>query len=36
MKIRRATFDDLDSLVEIEIDVSTPWSQAALGVELSM
>lgn len=37
MKIRRATFDDLDSLVEIEIDAfSTPWSQAALGVELSV
>ncbi len=37
MKIRRASFEDLDSLVMIESSsFSTPWSKAALGVELSI
>ncbi len=37
MKIRRASFDDLDSLAMIESSAfTTPWSKAALGVELSI
>ncbi len=37
MEIRQAVFEDLDSLVIIEeSSFTTPWSKAALGVELSV